>query len=335
MRYSRRRAAVAAFSAPLALFASVSAVCAADTLRVTAGVSHAAAPPQDGETRTRTRAATEVDLSALDRIGETQWAAVRVQRICFVHDALGSEIAAGLRTIASRKPELAYAVRVYRGERRARDRSEDETAQSFDRPGIFSVSVGHNGEPEDKIDAFEAILLSDEAATIDVALLKFSCADIGRSTDVNRVLERYVHAIETIRRERPTLRIVHCTAPLREPDHGAKAAIKKIARIGPDAANATRGRFNALLRKRFANETIFDVAAAESVRLDGSEEIVVVQDERWPALAPEYGRGAHDLTDAGRLVLARECLLALARACAVPTAPAVTTAAEAASESTD
>ena len=115
---------------------------------------------------------------------------------------------------------------------------------------------------------------------------------------------------------RPGLVIVHCTAPLREPDHGAKAAVKKAVGVGPDAANANRGRYNELLRKRFADGAVFDVARAESRRLDGTEETVVVKDERWPALAPEYGQGARELTEAGRIVLGREFLLAISTLCA-------------------
>ena len=71
-----------------------------------------------------------------------------------------------------------------------------------------------------------------------------------------------------------------------------------------------------------------DIAAAESRRLDGTSETVVVKNERWPALAPEFGTGSHDLTEAGRVVLGREFLLALSHCCeaAKGKQPAVTAA---------
>lgn len=275
--------------------------------------------------------AAEVDLGALDRIGDTCWAGLRTKRVYFAHESLGGEIAKGVETVLSRKPELALQVLSYRDEDREahrRERRGADGADAFARPGIFHATIGHNGEPEDKIDAFEEFLLSPEASKVDIAILKFSCSDIGRSTDVNRVFDRYAQAIESIRAARPNLTVIHCTAPLREPEHGAKVAVKKMVGMGPDTANAMRGRYNDLLRKRFGNDPVLDIAAAESRRLDGTSETVVVKNERWPALAPEFGTGSHELTEAGRIMLGREFLLALARSCEVAKGkqPAVTAA---------
>jgi hypothetical protein len=274
-------------------------------------------PRKSAEERQET--AAEIDLVALDRVPEACWSDLRGKRIYFAHGTLGGQIVHGVETVLSRKSSIAMQVLSYRGQERdahRRERRGTAEADAFDRPGIFHAPIGHDGEPEDKIDAFEAFLLSPEAGKVDVALLKFSCADIGRSTDVNRVMDRYVQAVDALKAARPGLVIVHCTAPLREPDHGAKAAIKKAVGVGPDAANANRGRYNELLRKRFADGRIFDVARAESRRLDGTEETVLVKNERWPALAPEYGQGARELTEAGRVVLGREFLLALSQLCA-------------------
>lgn len=261
---------------------------------------------------------SDVDLAALDRVGETCWADLRGKRVYFAHEELGGEIVKGVETVLARKSELGLQVFSYRGQEReakGRERRGAGEATAFDKPGVFHATIGHDGEPEDKIDAFEEFLLSSGADKIDVAVLKLSCADIGRSTDVNRVLDRYTQAVESIRRARPKLEIIHCTAPLREADHGAKAAVKKMVGVGTDAANANRGRYNDLLRKRFDGEIVLDLARAESRRLDGTEEVVVVKNERWPALAAEFGKGPHELTEAGRVTLGREFLLALSRAC--------------------
>lgn len=277
---------------------------------------------QTKETRKETQAkgnAADVDLAALDKIGETCWADLRGKRVYFAHGDLGGEIVKGVETVLQRKSEIGLQVFSYRGQEREahrRERQGARDAEAFDRPGVFHETVGHDGEPEDKIDAFEEFLLSSHAAKVDVAILKLSCSDIGRSTDVNRVLDRYAQAVESIRKAHPKIEIVHCTAPLREPDHGAKAAVKKMVGVGPDAANANRGRYNDLLRKRFDGDTVLDIARAESRRLDGTEETVAVKGERWPALAPEYGMGSHELTEAGRVTLGRELLLSLAKCCA-------------------
>lgn len=277
---------------------------------------------------TEPRNEVDIDLAALDRVSETCWSGLRGKRIYFAHETLGGEIVHGIETVLARKSSIALQVLSYRGQEREahrRERRGTNEADAFDRPGIFHAAIGHDGEPEDKIDAFETFLLSPEADRVDVALLKLSCADIGRSTDVNRVMDRYAQAIDSIRSARPKLTILHCTAPLREPDHGAKAAIKKTVGIGPDAANANRGRYNELLRKRFANDHVFDIARAESRRLDGTEETVLVKNERWPALASEFGHGARELTEAGRVTLGREFLMTLSRLCtdATDTKPGV------------
>jgi hypothetical protein len=151
------------------------------------------------------------------------------------------------------------------------------------------------------------------------------------------VLDRYAQAVESIRKAHPKIEIVHCTEPLREPDHGAKAAVKKMVGVGPDAANANRGRYNDLLRKRFDGDTVLDLARAESRRLDGTEKTVTGEGERWPALAPEYGKGSHELTEAGRVTLGRELLLSLAKSCAESKdeKPAVTAAPTKGSQAAD
>jgi hypothetical protein len=314
MQQSIKRAASAAF---LSVLLVGGAAVASNTLREPQDAKKPAVK-QDAKHDAKQDTKT-VDLSPIDSVGETCWADLRTKRFYFAHEALGSEITKGVETILSRKPEIGLKVFSFRQEEReakGHERRGESESPAFDRPGVFHAVVGNNGEPEDKIDAFEEFLLSPEGAKIDVALLKLSCADFGRSTDAARVVDRYAQAVDSIRAARPNLRIVHCTAPLREIDHGAKGTIKKMFGAGTDAANATRGRFNDLLRKRFANDVIFDVARAESTRLDGTEETVVVKNEHWPALASEFGEGAHDLTEAGRSVLGREFLLALSRCCA-------------------
>lgn len=258
------------------------------------------------------------DRAKLDQVGETCWADLREKRIYIAHTALGRQIVEGAQEVLRSSPEIGLVVlprELDERDVRQRVRDGDEKAKLFEHAGIYHGEAGHDGEPEDKIEAFEEFLLSSDGAAIDIAMLKFSCSDISRSTDVTRVLDAYAGAVDRIRRARPKLELVHATAPLREPDHGTRAAIRRMVGAGSDAANATRGRFNEALRKRFAGEVFLDIARAESIRPDGTEVTVLVKGERWPALASEHGRGARELTDQGRTMLGRELLLSLSACC--------------------
>ncbi|MBI1302914.1 MAG: hypothetical protein GC172_03890 [Phycisphaera sp.] len=260
----------------------------------------------------------EGERSRLDQIGETCWADLRTKRIYIAHTALGRRIVEGAQEVLRSSPEIGLVVlprELDERDVRQRVRDGDEKAKLFEHAGVYHGEAEHDGEPEDKIEAFEQFLLSPDGAEIDIAMLKLSSSDVSRSTDVTRVLDAYAGAVERIRRARPRLEIVHCTAPLREPDHGARAAIRRMVGAGSDAANATRGRYNDALRKRFAGEVFFDIARAESMRPDGTEATVLVNGERWPALASEYGSGSRDLTDEGRTTLGRELLLTLSACC--------------------
>jgi len=272
---------------------------------------NAAAPEQSARQRAGDRA-------MLDRIGETCWADLRTKRIYIAHTALGRQIVEGAQQVLRDSPEIGLVVlpcELLERDVRQRIRDGDAKARLFEHAGVFHAEAGHDGEPEEKIEAFEEFLLSPDAASVDIAILKLSCSDISRSTDVTRVLGAYADAVERIRRARPALEIVHATTPLREPDQGTRAAIRRMVGAGSDAANATRGRYNDALRKRFAGEVFLDIARAESVRPDGTEVTVLVNGERWPALASEYGRGARVLSDQGRLMLGRELLLTLSACC--------------------
>jgi hypothetical protein len=293
-----------------------------------AAIASSAAMPSEGQQTNERKggAATQkpierkqdAERSKLDQIGETCWADLRTKRIYIAHTALGRRIVEGAQEVLRGSPEIGLVVlprELDERDVRQRVRDGDEKAKLFEHAGIYHGEAEHDGEPEDKIEAFEEFLLSPDGAEIDIAMLKLSCSDVSRSTDTTRVLDAYAGAMERIRRARPRLEIVHCTAPLREPDHGARAAIRRMVGAGSDAANATRGRYNDALRKRFAGEVFFDIARAESMRPDGTEATVLVNGERWPALASEYGRGSRDLTDEGRTTLGRELLLTLSACC--------------------
>ena len=260
-----------------------------------------------------------------------------------MEDAMRRRSAIGLRVVGYDAARRESA-RTQREERREEEREErrererggaaDEAASAehrrvppdaFAEPGFIHADAGHH-HAETKIDDFEELLLSEEGARIDVAILKLCYKDFGRSTDTATLLQHYAQAVEAIRRARPNLLVVHCTVPLREAERGFRRAVKDAVGVGGDGANAARGRFNEALRKRFHGEPMLDLARLESVRPDGSEATVVVQGATWPALAKEYSEDGAHLNARGRLRLGVGMLATLGATCRRPVAAEAATA---------
>lgn len=288
----------------------------------------------------------EAEMATLDAVSDACWKELRDKRIYFVHRSVGDDLVKGMEDAMRRRSTIGLRVVGYdaarrdsargqRQERRERERErergggvEDEgSAESrrvppdaFAEPGFVHADAGYH-HAETKIDEFEELLLSEEGARIDVAILKLCYKDFGRSTDTATLLQHYAQAVESIRHARPDLVIVHCTVPLREPERGFRRAVKDAVGVGGDGANAARGRFNEALRKRFHDEPMLDLARLESVRPDGSEATVVVQGASWPALAKEYSEDGAHLNARGRLRLGVGMLATLGATCRRPGAP--------------
>ena len=264
-----------------------------------------------------------VNLSALDSVSPSCWSEVRTLRVYFAHQSVGSEILTGLAEVHRRYPSVALACCAY-----AEPDQTDGAAQSaFDTPGIVGATAGKRGYPEQKIDEFSRFLRSSEGAKIDVAMLKLCYGDIGRNTNIDALVERYLKAVAEIQRERPTLRLVHCTVPLKSPEESA-SRIKRLVGVGTDASNAARARYNAAIRQQFPLAQVFDIAAAQARRTDGTEATVEHKGKRLQVLASEYTDDGASLNRKGQIVLAREMLLALSKQCdgETPTGTGVTSA---------
>jgi len=312
----------------------------------------------------REKQATDVskDLTELDEVSETCWTELRGKRLYFAHQSVGSNILKGVTEILKQRPSIGLQLATYRPEttektraehskdgknstsgdaekKVAKEKSSDHASTDtehaepdaktrkppFESPALVHGPAGPNGNPKQKIDDFVSMLRSSNGEKIDIAMLKFCYADVDRSTDVEQLFEQYVAGIDTIRKERPTTRILHCTIPLKAPETGAKAQVKKLVGASGNTANAQRGRYNELLRAKYGRESIFDVAHVESERPDGSICTVTVGRVKWPAMAAEYSEDGGHLNATGQFVVGRELLLTLARQCVDFTKPEVAT----------
>jgi|GEM_PF-626520 len=252
-----------------------------------------------------------LDLSQVAAIDLGCWSELRTRRIYFAHQAVGSDMIAGLHEVMRLKPESRMSVVAY-----AEPDKTDAAAQSaFDAPAIVEGLAGRRGDPEKKIDEFARFLRSDEGSKVDIAVLKLCFGDIGRNTDAAALAARYQKAVDEIRRERPNIHFIHCTVPLKAEEPGTRGRMKRLVGAGSNASNAVRARYNEEIRRRFPAEQVFDIAAVESRRPDGSEATVEVNGKRVQALAAEYTEDGAQLNRVGRMILAREFLVTLSHQC--------------------
>ena len=261
-----------------------------------------------------------VDLTPLDKVDEGCWSELRNKRVYFAHGTVGTNIVAGLCAVQCRKPAINIDAMGYNEP----DKTDATPRSVFDSPGIVDAQSGKAGNPEQKIDDFAKFLRSPEGTKVDIALLKFCYSDIGRTTDTDALVDRYGKMVEQLKRDRPDLRIITCTVPLKSEEAGTKARMKKLVGAGSDASNAARGRYNDAIRKRFPAAQLFDIAAIESRKPDGGEATVVVSGKRVQTLAAEYTEDGAHLNQTGQMLLARDFLLALTKQCRGAAEPAPT-----------
>lgn len=216
--------------------------------------------------------------------------AVSKGRIFFGHQSVGRNLLQGLDDLAKQSDvQLRIA-------------SPEEAIRGA-APGVYQVDIGKNKDPLGKIAAFRKYVAAP-AVPYDVATLKFCYEDLAQDAmrEPQKLLDEYARAIADIRAAQPKLKIVHMTVPLRADPPGWKTAIKRLINrtTEEDADNQLRNQYNALLRKRFANEEVFDLAALESTHLDGKRSYFMAGGETVYTLAQEFTTDGGHLNKLGR-----------------------------------
>jgi hypothetical protein len=231
--------------------------------------------------------------------------AIAGARILLGHQSVGRDVLAGVKSLAG---ETGVALRI----------EEIDGVPPDDGPGLFHARIGRNGDPESKCQAFAALLNRPERPRYDLAMMKFCYVDLQRDSalEVAAMLDRYSRLVSALRVERPDVRLVHISMPLRAEPQGWKAALKRLLGrdIPEDRDNELRNAFNDGLRKRFSSEPFFDLAQVESTRGDASRSSITLDGRTTYTLAREYTYdGGHLKPDAQR-VIAAEFLRTLATA---------------------
>jgi hypothetical protein len=216
-------------------------------------------------------------------------------RVLFAHQSVGRDIIDGLRDLAKQNG-VNLNIAAIDGDKPADGR------------GLFDFHVGKNGDTGSKIKHFEDTLAARMANGFEVAVLKLCYEDVQKAVnpDPQKLIDTYAESVKRIRAAHPKTIIVHATSPLRSDPPGWKTAVKRV--IGrdtwEDADNALRKTYNDAFRKRFAGAPLFDVAAVESTKPDGSPSRFGKGDFTVPTLAQALTRDGGHLNELGKRVVA-------------------------------
>jgi hypothetical protein len=175
--------------------------------------------------------------------------------------------------------------------------------------------IGTNGKPDTKCDAFAQGIKIFSADSIDVAFMKFCFADFGEQTDVAEVFRHYTTTMDSLKLLFPGVTFVHITAPLIRRTPWWKRTAKAVLGRGDDTdiKNRQLNEFNALVRERYRNEPMFDLAGIESTYPDGTRCIVEQDGTKLFTVVSEYTSDGGHLNEVGRRVVASEFIHALAK----------------------
>jgi len=167
--------------------------------------------------------------------------------------------------------------------------------------------VGENTKPLTKFEDFARRGEKEPNDGTQLMLMKLCYVDIDPRSDVDKLVHAYQDAVARVRKARPGVKILHVTPPLcsRETDVKSKLNRTLGRLVWQDEANRKRLAFARKLREAFPGEPVFDLAAVEATRPDGTLEEHEVNGEPVPMLWPGYTHDGGHLNDAGKHVVAR------------------------------
>jgi hypothetical protein len=165
--------------------------------------------------------------------------------------------------------------------------------------------IGQNGKPLVKLEDFDRTMRGGMGRQVDVALMNL---DADSRMDVDALFARYRDTMGALERDFPNVTFIHMTAPLFTATRGeASVHVDDVA----------RERFNALMRGEYAGHHLFDIAAIESTKPDGTRVSGSYDNQEYFALYDGYaaddGSAVHLNAD-GAKIAATAFLDAIAQA---------------------
>jgi hypothetical protein len=180
--------------------------------------------------------------------------------------------------------------------------------------------IGEDLKPLLKLEDFDRTMRGGMGRQVDVALMKFCWVDISSSTDVDALFARYRDTMAAMERDFPNVTFIHVTVPLTtEPGLFTELKTRLKTLLGRSdlrgqPANVARERLNALIRGEYAGRHLFDLAAIESTKPDGTRVSGRYDNQGYFALYDGYASDMGHLNAVGSKIAATAFLEAIAQA---------------------
>lgn len=247
--------------------------------------------------------AVPVKLASFDDVTPEQWAALGSRRLFFGHQSVGRNMLAGVRAILEENPSIQLTL------------ANADNPGQIEGPALIEANIGRNREPATKADAFESALESGFGSEPGaVAMYKYCYIDMQPGTDPDELFDDYVLRTEAIKARYPDLTLVHITLPLVVTPTGPMEAIKNF--LGQETQtklNIKRNHFNQRMREKYGDtDPLFDLAAIESLKSDGTRSHTVYRGQKVYRMAPEWTSDGGHLNEAGQRRVAEQFLAFLA-----------------------
>lgn len=234
--------------------------------------------------------ATRADLQTLSK-----------HKVFFGHQSVGDNLLEGLQRVA-KEAQVPLNVKLTDGSGR------------LEGAVIAHTHVAENTQPLKKLQSFERAMVN-VGGDVQLALVKFCYIDFNPNTDVGQLFTEYQATVRRLKTSYPKVKLLHVTTPLTVVQTGWKASLKKLMGKAPYGLleNIKREQYNQLIRQTYgAENSVFDLAHAESTQPNGSRLTYAWNGTTVPALYPGYTDDGEHLNEAGQ----RQAAAAFAKAAA-------------------
>jgi hypothetical protein len=180
--------------------------------------------------------------------------------------------------------------------------------------------IGTEADGKPPLEDFDRTMRGGMGRQVDVALMKFCWGDVLSKTDVDALFARYRDTMAALERDFPNVTFIHVTEPLTtEPGlfTELKIGLKTLLGRGDwrgQPANVARERMNALIRREYTGRHLFDLAAIESTKPDGTRVSGRYDNQEYFALYDGYASDFAHLNAVGSKIAATAFLEAIAQA---------------------
>jgi len=248
-------------------------------------------------------AANRLHYTSLDQVPAVLWNRLAGEKIFFAHQSVGFNIIDGLKGVMEKNPAICLHF------------VEGNDVALFDQPVFAHSRIGKNTIPETKIDQFKELLQQGIGEMADIAILKLCYVDVTGRTDVDALFDRYQEMVKEIKKQFPSLTLIHCTVPLKTVRTTWKTHLKNL--LGRDAweyaDNIKRNEYNSLMLQYYeGKEPVFDIARYESLCSEDTMTSFTAKGQEYLAMNPACSSDGGHLSSAGKKVVAEKFLLFLA-----------------------